>query len=204
MKPMMMFNKKNVFVLILFFAATASHAGSSVWEKSYQLAAAGKYEQAAEVIEPIADSGNEYAVLRYAYLMHLMGENGDSISYYKKSIEKNPDSIDAKLGITLPLIAQKRWRQVKSYSLQVLRLSRWNYTAHVRLMVAEEGLRKWDALAEHAAQVAKAYPTDATVLVYLARAKAWQGDVSAAKAAYRKVLVRLPAHIEAKNYLKNN
>ncbi len=199
-----MFNKKNILALILLFAASGCYAGSSVWEKSYQLAAAGKYEQAASVIETVADSGNEYAVLRYAYLMYLLGENAESISYYSKAIDLNSDSLDAKLGITLPLIAQKRWRQVKSYSLQVLRMSHWNYTAHVRLMIAEEGLRKWDTLAEHATQLTKAYPSDATALVYLARARAWQDDVSAAKAAYRKVLVRLPAHIEANAYLKNN
>ncbi len=199
-----MFNMKNIFSVILFFVASSCYAGSSVWQKSYQLALAGKYEQAASAIETIADSGNEYAVLRYAYLMYLQGEYADSISYYSKAIELNPDSIDAKLGITLPLIAQKRWRQVKSYSLQVLRMSHWNYTAHLRLMIAEEGLRKWDSLAEHAAQLAKAYPSDATALVYLARAHAWQGDVAAAKVAYRKVMVRVPGHIEASAYLKNN
>ncbi len=203
-----MFNVKKLTALILFFVSAmmtaTTYAGASVWEKSYQLALAGKYEQAASVIETMADSGNEFAVLRYAYLLYLQGENADSISYYSKAIDLNPDSIDAKLGITLPLIAQKRWRQVKSYSLQVLRMSHWNYTAHVRLMIAEEGLRKWDSLAEHAAQLAKAYPSDATALVYLARAQAWQGDVAAAKAAYRKVLVRVPGHIEASAYLKNN
>ncbi len=199
-----MFNKKNILALILLFVASGCYAGSSAWEKSYQLAATGKYEQAASAIETIADSGNEYAVLRYAYLMYLLGENADSISYYSKAIDLNPESLDAKLGITLPLIAQKRWRQVKSYSLQLLRISHWNYTAHVRLMIAEEGLRKWDTLAVHAKQLTKAYPSDATALVYLARARAWQDDVPAAKAAYRKVLVRLPAHIEANAYLKNN
>jgi len=203
-----MFNVKNLTALILFFVSAimtaTAYAGASVWEKSYQLALAGKYEQAASVIETIADSGNEFAVLRYAYLLYLQGENADSISYYSKAIELNPDSIDAKLGITLPLIAQKRWRQVKSYSMQVLHMSHWNYTAHVRLMLAEEGLRKWGSLAEHAAQLAKAYPSDATALVYLARAHAWQGDVAAAKAAYRKVLVRVPGHLEASAYLKNN
>jgi len=199
-----MFNKRNILTLILLFVASGCYAGSSAWEKSYQLAAAGKYEQAASVIEVMADSGNEYAVLRYAYLMYLQGENADSISYYSKAIELNPESLDAKLGVILPLIAQKRWRQVKSYSLQALRMSHWNYTAHVRLMIAEEGLRKWDALAEHAAQLANTYPSDATALVYLARAKAWQGDVAAAKAAYQKVLVRVPGHIEASAYMKKN
>ena len=199
-----MFNVKILMALILLFISAMASAGSSVWEKSYQLAAAGKYEQAASVIEAMADSGNEYAVLRYAYLMYLQGENADSISYYSKAIELNPDSIDAKLGITLPLIAQKRWRQVKSYSMQVLHMSHWNYTAHVRLMLAEEGLRTWDSLREHAAQLAKTYPSDATALVYLARANAWQGDVAAAKAAYQKVLIRVPGHLEANAYLNKN
>ncbi len=176
-------------------------AGDSVWKKSQQLEAKSKYQQAASVIESKAASNNEYAVLRYAYLKYLQGEYNDSIRSYKKAIELNSASIDARLGITLPLMAQQRWRQVKSYMLHVLQLSRWNYTAHVRLMLAEEGMRKWTTLEQHAEQLAKVYPGDATVLVYLARANVWQGDDAAAKAAYAKVLIRLPGHIEANNYI---
>jgi cytochrome c-type biogenesis protein CcmH/NrfG len=37
--------------------------------------------------------------------------------------------------------------------------------------------------------------------VYLARGEAWQGNVKKAQAAYAQVLERVPAHVEAGNYL---
>lgn len=199
-------NRKNHLIAILLFLIPLTvTAGSSVWDKSYQLAMKGNYSEAADVLEPMVRKGNdEYALLRVAYLNYLQGNYSDAVSMYERAVRLNPESIDAKLGITLPLMAQQRWRQVKHYTLQVLRLSHWNYVAHVRLMIAEQGMKKWQELAKHARQLAVAYPSDATVLVYLARAYAWQGNVQAAKVAYEKVLVRIPGHIEAKRYIKDH
>ena len=68
-------------------------------------------------------------------------------------------------------------------------------------MIAEEGQKKWIVLAKHAKEVSRRYPTDTTILVYLARASYWADNVDETKAAYMKVLNRLPGHIEATNYL---
>ncbi len=199
-----MFKRKNYFIAILLMLSFSCFAEESVWKESYQLEAKANYQQAASKLSSLLESNNEYAILRYAYLNYMQGEFNDAIHYYKKAIELNPASIDAKLGITLPLMAQKRWRQVKLYTHQVLTLSHWNYTAHVRLMIAEEGQRQWTTLAGHAAQLSKAYPSDTTALVYLARAYAWQDNKADAKKIYNDVLIRVPGHYEATAYLKNN
>ena len=203
-----MFNRKlfsSILFVILCFGSASLHASQLMWKKSYGLEKQGKYEQAAEAIESMAKAGkDEYAVLRYAYLLYMQGKYNDSFEYYRKAMEMNRDSIDARLGITLPLMAQQRWRQVAVYTRQVLLKADWNYTAHVRLMIAEEGMRKWHTLGKHAEEVTRVYPSDATLWVYLARARAWMGDVKSAKAAYEKVLNRVPDHIEAKEYLAKN
>ncbi len=59
-------------------------------------------------------------------------------------------------------------------------------------------------LVPHAASVAAAYPSDATSLIYLARARAWQRNVAGAKQAYSKVLERYPQNEEARAYLKSS
>jgi tetratricopeptide (TPR) repeat protein len=193
------------YLLLIFLTITFnSYAGNSIWKETNRLQAKGLYEQAAETMKPVLSEKDEYSLLRYAYLLHMQSDYGDAINYYAKAIKLNPKSIDAKLGITLPLMAQKRWKQVKSYSLDVLKLSHWNYTAHIRLLMAEEGMRKWSTLAKHAKQLAVTYPADATALVYLARSKAWLGDKKSAKYIYKKVLMRVPGHIEASAYLKSN
>jgi hypothetical protein len=71
-------------------------------------------------------------------------------------------------------------------------------------MAAEEGQRQWQTLTRHAQSVASRYPGDATVLVYLARGEARQGNLDASRAAYLQVLERVPGHIEATAFLTQN
>ena len=194
---------KYLFTIILFLFSFSSYSAESVWKESYSLQAKGEYEKAIKVLVKANVSG-EYALLRYAYLNYLQGNYNTAINKYKQAIKLDPASIDAKLGVTLPLLAQKRWRQVKKYTLQILQQSHWNYTAHLRLMMAEQGMRSWDDLVTHAKQLAKVYPAAATPLVYLARAYAWKGKVRNAVTIYRKVLKRIPDHIEATQYIAKN
>jgi len=176
------------------------------WLTSYQLEARGKYEQAEKVLAPLLDKGssNELAMLRTGWLKYLQGSYNNAIESYKQTLKLNPDSIDARNGIILPLLAQQRWREATLYAMQVIKESRWNYVAHLRLILAEAGQRKWATLAKHARELTSRYPTDATILVHLARAEAWLGNDKAAKVAYEKVLERVPAHLEAKWYLKKS
>lgn len=199
-----MFNRKNTILITLFFITFTCNADDSVWKRSHDMEAKGDYEGAAAIIKPWAASNDEYATLRYAYLKYMQGEYNESIEYYEKAIKLNPKSLSAKLGITLPQIAQGRWRQVKIYTRQVLVRSDWDYTAHLRLMMAEEATKKWHTLDRHAGGLIEIYPGDTASQVYLARANAWQGDVPVAKAAYKEVLHRSPDHIEAETYLKEN
>jgi len=199
-----MLNKINTVLIILFFISFSCNADDSVWKRSHELEAKGEYEEAAALMKPWAASGDEYGLLRYAYLKYKQGEYNDSIKYYEKAIKLNTKSLDAKLGITLPYIAQGRWRQVKIVTRQVLVKSDWNYSAHEHLMMAEEGDKKWHSLGRHSGKLTTIYPTDATTLTYHARAKARLGDTPVARAAYKKVLMRDPDHAEANEYLENN
>lgn len=201
-----MFNRNSATFIITFFLSLTCSADNLMWERSHELEKLGFYERAATAIEIYMTKGDdkEYALLRYAYLKYKQGEYNDSIKYYNKAIKLNNKSLDAKLGITLPYIAQGRWRQVKVYTRQVLTKSDWDYTAHERLMMAEEGDKKWHSLGRHSDKLTTIYPTDATTLAYHARAKARLGNRSVASAAYKKVLMRDPDHAEANEYLGNN
>ncbi len=190
--------------LFLFVLSSNCYATESLWKQSILLEKQGKYKLSADKIKPKVNANNEFAILRVAYLTYMQGKNTESISYYENAININSNSIDAKLGIMLPLMAQKRWRQVKSFAHQILRFSHWNYTAHTRLMLAEEGLQMWESLEKHASQLVRVYPSDANALVYLARARAWQGNKTAAKTAYQQVLSRIPGHHEALAFINKN
>ena len=191
-------------ILFLFFISSSCYAGDTMWKQTHRYEEAGDYEKAASAIEHVAATDHEYAVLRYAYLKYKQGEYNDSIEYYKKAIKLNNKSLDAKLGITLPYMAQGRWRQVMIYTRQVIVKSDWDKTAHERLMMAEEGEKKWHSLDRHSGELIVRYPNDLATFAYHARANARQGDTQVAKAMYKEVLMRKPDHDEANEYLDNN
>lgn len=184
----------------------AEAAAQSPWALSYEREAAGDYAGAVAALAPVVESrpDDDFVVLRIAWLEYLDGDYNGAIGGYRRALKINERSLEAMLGITLPLLAQQRWREAAAQAQRVLEASPYNYYAHVRLMAAEEGLRQWETLARHADELSARYPSDATILVYLARARAWQGNAAAARAAYGRVLERVPAHDEAAAYLRDN
>lgn len=190
-----------LFPLLLLVLASVSRA--DIWSESYELEFAAQYKSAAELFDPLLkkEPGNEFARLRRAWLHYLAGNYNSSQSDYKKALQANPESLDATIGMALPLSAQRRWKEATLYAQQALHVAPWNYYAHLRLLVAEEGQQQWKTLLDHAQQLHRRYPGDATILVYQARAQIWLADRKAARESYQQVLQRIPGHIEAQNYL---
>lgn len=186
-------------LLILTFSASAN----DLWTRSYTLEANKQYAEAAATIEPYLQQSpdSEFAQLRSGWLYYLNANYSRSITHYQSALNLNNQSIEARLGLALPLLAQSRWQEAAQQCRDVIKMSNWNYFAHVRLMIAEEGQKQWDKLAKHAEEVNRHYPTDATVLVYLARAYKQLGETARAKKAYNEVLVRIPGHLEASEFM---
>ena len=178
----------------------------AVWTSSYSLEAGKKYAEALTALDAIPASGadGQLLLLRKGWLTYLQGEYNDSAKYYQEALQQNPKSLDAMLGMTLPLLAQQRWQEAAVYAKQVLNVAPNQYTAYLRLIVAEEGVHDWESMKKHAEELTEHYPTDTTAFVYLARAYAWLGDKESAKKTYSAVLVRMPKHLEAAAYLSKN
>lgn len=195
---------KMMWMLIgLVFATGAWADNESAWSKSYQLEAAHQYAGSLAALDELRVNGvdTELLMLRRGWLNYQLGQYNDSADWYKRALERNSESMDALLGLTLPLLAQQRWREAALYAQQALQLSRHDYTATLRLIVAEEGMRDWQSMKKHAEILAEYYPSDATALVYLARANVWLGNASEARKVYCDVLTRSPGHLQATAYL---
>lgn len=187
---------------LILMTSTAS-AQEAAWQNSYQLEAAGKYTEALAAIDGVPTNGPdaELKALRRGWLYYLPGRFDESIREYRLAIERNPKSVDARLGVTLPLLAAKRWRDAEQSAQAVLNLAPNNYTALLRLVIALEAQKDWAIMAKVAANMVSSYPTDASAYVYLARANAWLGKREEAVVAYTAALSRYPGHVEAKAYL---
>ena len=188
-------------LLPLLFAFVVSAAvAADPWSESYKLEAAGKYLDAAAQIEPLVKS-EEFAQLRHAWLFYLAGRFDESVAGYRRAQQLNPNSLDAMLGVTLPLMAQWKWKEAAEVTRTVLRHAPWHYIATVRLLTILEAQKQWKPMAEEAARLAERYPSDATAWVYLARAEAASGRAEKARDAYRRVLQIVPGHFEATGYI---
>lgn len=198
--------KKIHLALLMAGLLTISWAyadNEAAWSNSYNLEASKKYAEAFSALTAIPENGTEaqLLLLRKGWLTYLQGQYNESVKYYQEAMQQNPKSIDAALGVTLPLLAQQRWQEAVMYVKQVLDSSPNQYTAYLRLIVAEEGARDWSAMKTHSEALTERYPTDTSAFVYLARAYAWLGDKEAAKKAYSAALTRMPKHYEATAYL---
>lgn len=200
-----MTNKMQMLILlaVVTFAPYTWADNSAAWAKSYTLETEKKYADALAAINaiPADDPDAQLTLLRRGWLNYLLEQYNDSVKLYKQAMQLNPKSLDAVLGVTLPLLAQQKWQESALYAKQVLEVSPYQYTASLRLLLAEEGAREWESMKKHAQDLVEHYPTDATALVYLARSHAWLGDKEAARKAYSAVLNRIPGHYEATAYL---
>lgn len=196
-----MINKLLIIAFPILLSISTASAEVDPWKESYRLEEVFQYDAAINALKGI-DSDNELVKLRRGWLNYLQGTHSKSIEHYKKAIKSNSNSLDARLGIILPLLEQQRWREAASNANKVIEIAPWNYYAHVRLMLTEEALKQWDKLSKHSAAVHQRYPSDATVLVYMARASHKLGNKRKAKSLYEKVIELIPDHFEAKYYSK--
>jgi len=173
------------------------------WTASYALEAQGQYQQAAELISPLKNRAlaSEFSWLRTAWLLYLQTNYSASIEAYQTAIHINSNSHDALLGITLPLMAQQRWREAAQYADQVIERSEWNYTAQIRMLMCESALKQWQDVKKRAQELTMRYPTETMPWLYLARAENWLGNTEQAINAYKQVLMRSPANLEANMFV---
>lgn len=184
--------------------STASNADEIAWKNSYQMESEGKYLEAISAVDQTASTGfdAELKYLRRGWLFYSLGKFDESIRDYRLAAERNKNSVDARLGATLPLLALKRWREAEQNARAALVISPNSYTALLRLTIALEGQHDWVNMEKTAGIMAAVYPSDASSYVYLARADAWLNKKNEAAIAYAAVLSRFPGHLEAKAYLE--
>lgn len=203
---------RNYCKFILFFtlwsiasttALAKSDTAKNVWEESYSLETNKKYAEAAQVLKSTYEKSpkDEFVLIRLGWLNYLMGSYNVSTDYYSKALAVNSDSIDARLGLTLPLMAQQRWKEAALYAKQVIDMANWSFTANTRLMICQSGQALWEELEKHATEFIKHYPSDPTAFVFLGRAQAMQGKKEQAIKSYQQALVRAPTNAEALKFI---
>jgi tetratricopeptide (TPR) repeat protein len=175
-----------------------SYYKSYDYEKSQNYADAIKALQVAFRAFPAGYTLN----LRLGWLYYLSGKYANAEQHYLTAVKVAPSSIEAKLGYTLPLLAQERYEDVEAIARQVLRVDLSNYFANLRLVIALRGQGKTETAEKIVDAMLNLYPTDVALLSQKALLRVDVDDKATARARFQDILILDPQNVLAREQLK--
>ncbi|CAK0771662.1 Tetratricopeptide repeat protein [Azospirillaceae bacterium] len=195
----------SVFISSVALALTQDEVRQAYY-RSYTYERMASYEDAIKALIPVFDAYPEgYTVnLRLGWLYYLRGNYANAIEHYRKAGRLSPLSLEARLGLLNPLIAQDRVQEAIDLSRQILEIDRYNYTANLRMVTLLRRQGKRDIAERLCLDVLAVYPADVLFLAELGQIKADLNQTSSATAIFNDVLTLDPENIVAKRYLKQN
>lgn len=128
-----------ISAIFIFLGVTiSSQAGDDKvksFNESIRFENEGKYDKAISTLTKIYSANKEDHLIniRLGWLYYQKKDYTKSKEYYRNSIKLNTSSIEAKLGLTLPLSALNEWDAIKKLYLEIINLDSKNYTANLRL-----------------------------------------------------------------------
>jgi tetratricopeptide (TPR) repeat protein len=182
---------------------TVSHFNASLaFEKQ------GKYADALKEMEAIASEGKDnYAVnVRLGWLYYENRQYDSSENYYRQAITlSGQKSVEAMLGMTLPLAAKQDWKEVESTYRKLLAVDPQNYTANLRLGQIYLNQGDYARAATNLGSVLDHYPADYEAVL----SSAWNdyslGKTADARKLFERTLMLSPGDTSAQrglSYLK--
>ncbi|MEG3640495.1 tetratricopeptide repeat protein [Magnetococcus sp. PR-3] len=127
-------------IVLMGGLVTQVWAGENDWVrkayyKSYDYARTQSYRPAIRAMLPVHKQYPKgYTVnLRLGWLYYLAGLYADSIRHYQTAMEAAPESVEAMLGMTLPLMAKQQFGQVELICNRLVYKDYYNIVGSVRL-----------------------------------------------------------------------
>ncbi len=148
-------------------------------------------------VKPAAEAAY-FVALRTGWLAYLAGKWADAEVAYRQAIATVPRSIEAQLGLMLPLMAAKRWREVEKYTRSVLKRDPGNVVARIRLAQAVYATGNYQEAALVYDQLHQDYPADIAYTNGLGWSHYQLGMRAEARRAFDAVLAVAPDDLSAK------
>jgi len=200
---------KNFLITFMTFFLSLSFSLSyeeikSAYQRSYIYEKVGDYTNAIKALMPVYNAyPNGYTVnLRLGWLFYLLKKYNNSEFHYRKAIKAIPTSIEAKLGLTLPLTAEEKWKETEEVIYQILKTDYYNYYGNLRLCYVLEKEKKYPLMQAVSLKMLAIYPTSVPYLTYLAKSYFYTGKMEKAKKLFKEILILDPENVEAKEFLK--
>ena len=189
-------------LIALLLPPPAAANGSTVtelYQQSFSLETAGDYAGALARMDEVAAKGSgDYLLhLRRGWLLYLTGRYADSATAYQDAVALQPRSAEAMAGLTLPLMALRRWVDAESVCDTLLAVAPGNYLGMSRrAWVLFSAGRYAEAEAAYRLVLVQ-YPSDNDMRAGLGWSLLRQGKANEARAAFKVVLLTVPGHVSA-------
>jgi cytochrome c-type biogenesis protein CcmH/NrfG len=186
-------------LLLLAGALAAAENAKDRYAASYAAEARRDWKGAIAAIEPLLDEDpSDYlSNLRLGWLRYCAGEHRGAQIAYGIAARRAPNSLEPRLGLILPLVAQGQWGEVEKQARLALRLDANNASANRWLAESLLAAGRSSEAFEITERIADRFPADATLAELQARARAVRGDRAGARQAYQRLQLLDPTNAAA-------
>ncbi len=173
---------------------------ADLYRTSYQAEARGDYVGALARMREIAGkTGSSYFVqVRMAWLSYAGGDSVASERLYREASASAPKSVESRIGLTLPLMALQKWRDLERACRDVLALDAGHAIARARLAHALYALGNYPDAATQYRKLVEDYPADLDHQTGLGWALLRMGRRAEARQMFAAVLAVSPDNANAK------
>ncbi|MFM2047608.1 MAG: hypothetical protein RI955_154 [Bacteroidota bacterium] len=189
-----------VSILVLHFFVDAQSL-EEAFSKSYAYETSTNYTEAINVLKAVYNPTNYELNLRLGYLNYEAKKYAESVEYYTKSVDLMPFSIEAKLGLALPLSMTNNWKRITELYTDILKIDPQNSTVLYRMGLISFTNKDYNSAYKYYEKLVNMYPFSYDGLLMYAWTNYQLGKFADAKILFNKVLLLSPADKSAKEGL---
>jgi len=197
--------KRFLLVSTIFFSilvnAQEETSLEDVFSQTYKLETDGEYSKAIAVMKNIYNEESYEINIRLGWLTYLSGNFSDALPYYRKCIQLRPLSIEARLGLALPLSQMGNWNEVETLYKQILEMDSQNSWVNYRMGLLYYGREDYSTAQKYFELVVNHYPFDYDSVIMLAWTDFKLGKYREAKVLFNKALLMTPGDQSAQQGL---
>jgi len=172
------------------------------FHRSLELEQNGQINEAIHALNDVATS-DYLVVLRLGWLHYQNKDYDRSRGFYEDALRLSQNrSVEALLGVTLPLAAEDKWDEVERAYQRILALDPKQYDANLRLGQIDLNRRDYAAAEPHLVTVQRAYPGHYEPNLSLGWTLYHLGRTDEARTCFMRALMLSPDDASAKEGLK--
>jgi len=177
-------------------AAQDQGSAADLYRRSYAAESKGDYDEALDLMKRVhvPRSGGYVLHLRTGWLLYLNGKHAQAVVEYRKASRLKPAAIEPLLGVMLPLMAERKWKEAMRVGLAVLEKAPADFTAQSRIAYIRYQQGRYPEAEKWYRKALEGYPSNVEMRTGLGWSLLRQNRFKEAEHEFRSVLNVAPDH----------